>query len=78
MPYDASLDERMFSKSYETDRERITVSVYSYNKGQKKLQITRENKDKNDEFRFTKLGRINKEEITAILPLIQEALKAMD
>jgi hypothetical protein len=78
MPYDASLDERLFEKSYETERERLTVSVYSYNKGAKKLQITRENKDKNDEFRFTRLGRLSKEEILAILPLIQEALKIID
>lgn len=78
MPYDASLDESLFSKSYETETERITVSVYSYNKGAKKLQITRENRDREGELRFTKLGRLSKEEITAILPLIQEATKAMD
>jgi hypothetical protein len=78
MPYDANLDDCLFTKCYENERERVTVSVYSYNKGAKKLQITRENKDKNDEFRFTRLGRISKEEILAILPLIQEALKEMD
>ena len=78
MPYDASLDECLFTKSYETDNERLTVSIYSYNKGQKKLQITRENKDNAGEFKFAKLGRMNKAEITAILPLIQEAIKAID
>jgi len=74
MPYDSSLDERLFSKSWEIESERLTVSVYSYNKGPKKLQITRENKNNQGEFRFTKLGRLSKEEIEAILPLIQEAL----
>jgi len=78
MPYDANLDESLFSKSYETETERITVSVYSYNKGAKKLQITRENRDREGELRFTKLGRLSKEEITAILPLIQEAIKVME
>jgi hypothetical protein len=77
MPYDASLDECLFTKSYENERERLTVSVYSYNKGAKKLQITRENKDKNDEFRFTRLGRMSKEELLVVLPLVQEALKVM-
>jgi len=77
MPYDSSLDEQLFSKSWEADSTKITVSVYSYNKGAKKLQITRENKDANGNFRFTRLGRISKEEIEAILPLIQEATGTM-
>ena len=78
MPYDKNLDESLFSKSHETDSDRLTVSVYSYNKGTKKLQIARENRDPQGEFRFAKLGRMNKEEVTAVLPLIQEALKKMD
>jgi hypothetical protein len=78
MPYDSSLDENLFSKSWESELERLTVSVYSYNKGQKKLQITRENKTNEGEFRFAKLGRMTKEEVEATLPLIQEALKFMD
>ena len=74
MPYDRSLDKCLFSKSWETESQRLTVSVHSYNQGPKKLQITRENKDKEDNFRFARLGRMAKEEIKSILPLIQEAL----
>ncbi|MBU0759886.1 MAG: hypothetical protein KKC66_01960 [Candidatus Omnitrophica bacterium] len=77
MPYDSSLDESLFSKSHETDLGRITVSVYSYNKGPKKLQITRENRNMEGELRFTKLGRLTKEEITVILPFMQEAIGKM-
>ena len=77
MPYDSSLDEKIFSKAHENESERLTVSVYSYNKGQKKLQITRENKADDGEFRFAKLGRMNKEEVEAILPMINEATKHM-
>lgn len=77
MPYDAKLDEVLFSKSWENDSDRLTISVYSYNKGPKKLQITRENRDNEGGFRFTKLGRMSKEEANSILPLIQEALKFM-
>lgn len=77
MPYDSGLDENLFSKSYETDSGRVTVSVYSYNKGPKKLQLTRENRNMEGELRFTKLGRLNKEEAEAILPFIQEALTKM-
>lgn len=78
MPYDAKLDERLFAKTYETDSDRLTVSVYSYNKGQKKLQISREAKNADGELKFSKLGRLNKEEATAIIPLMQEALKEME
>ena len=78
MPYDHSLDESLFSKAWETESERLTVSVYSYNKGTRKLQISRENKTEQGEYRFAKLGRLNKEEVTAILPLIQEALEHID
>jgi len=44
MPYDKALDECVFAKSWENDTERLTASIYSYNKGTKKLQLTRENK----------------------------------
>lgn len=77
-PYNSALDESLFSQSWDSPTEKLTVSVYSYNKGPKKLQISRENKDPQGDFRFAKLGRMTKEEIQAILPLIQEALKHMD
>ncbi|MFC1577138.1 hypothetical protein ACFL42_01350 [Candidatus Omnitrophota bacterium] len=77
MPYDSSLDECLFTKSWENDMGRLTVSIYSYNEGAKKLQITRENRGAQGEFRFAKLGRLNKEEIDNILPLIQEATKSL-
>ena len=78
MPYDNSLDECLFSKSWETDSDRITVSIYSYNQGTKKLQLSRERKNKDGELKFAKLGRLTAEEAEAILPLIQEALAQMD
>ncbi len=77
MPYDMSLDESLFSKSWESDSGRLTVSIYSYNKGTKKLQITRENRVGDGELRFAKLGRMTKEEVEAVLPLMAEAVKAM-
>jgi hypothetical protein len=78
MPYDSNLDERLFSKSWETDSDRLSVSIYSYNQGTKKLQINRERKNKDGELKFAKLGRLTKEEMEAILPLIQEALGQID
>ncbi len=78
MPYDKELDECLFVKSWENDNEKLTASIYSYNKGIKKLQLTRENKNSQGGLRFAKLGRLTKEEITALLPLIQEACGQMD
>lgn len=78
MPYNSSLDECLFSKVWEGDSTRLSVSIYSYNKGAKKLQITRENRDEGGDFKFVKLGRLSKEEIGLLLPLIQESLEHME
>ncbi len=77
MPYDSSLDDQMFSKFWENDTGKIVVSVYSYNNGPHKLQITRELKGREGQPSFTKLGRLSKDELEGILPLIQEALTTM-
>jgi hypothetical protein len=77
MPYDSSLDKEEFSKTYEAEITKVIVSVHSYNNRPKKLQITRENRDGSGTFRFTKLGRLAKEELQAILPIIQEAMSVM-
>ncbi len=78
MPYDKELDECVLAKSWENDVERMTASIYSYNKGTKKLQLTRENKNGQGGYRFAKLGRLTKEEIEALYPLIKEACIHMD
>jgi len=78
MPYDSKLDNQLFTKSFETDKgSRITVSVYSYNNGPLKLQLTRENRDEEGNYKFGKLGRLSKSEVQDILPLINEALTHM-
>lgn len=78
MPYDSSLDECLFIKVHETDTDRVNVSVYSYNKGTKKLQLTREKKADQGDFKFAKLGRMTKEEVDFVLPFIQEARTHME
>ena len=75
MPYDSTLDKQLFTKSWEGDGTKINVSVYSYNNGPKKLQIGRENLTAEGESRFAKLGRLTKDELEAILPYLQEAIK---
>ena len=78
MPYDKALDECVITKSWENDEEKLTASIFSYNKGIKKLQLSRENKNSKGELRFAKLGRLTKEEIDAILPLIKEVRTSME
>ena len=78
MPYDVSLDQKLFTKSLEFDGGKITVSIHSYNNGPKKVQIVRENLDDEGNFRFAKLGRLNKAELEGILPHLQEALSNLN
>lgn len=77
MPYDQDLDKKVFYETKEFGGTRITVGVFSYNDGAKKLQLSRENESQTGEWRFAKLGRMTKEETEAILPLIQSALEKM-
>ena len=77
MPYDQSLDVESFKETKEFGETRISVGVFSYNSGGKKLQITRENKTADDGWRFTKLGRLNKEEVKEIVPVIMKAVEVM-
>lgn len=77
MAYDSSLDEQLFSKFWENDTGKIIVSVHSYNNGPRKLQIIREIKGRDGNFAFAKLGRLSREELQGILPLIQEASSIM-
>ncbi len=76
MPYNQSLDVQVFKDMKEFGDTRITIGVFSYNNGEKKLQITRENKTDED-WRFTKMGRLTKSEVQEILPLIQKAVQNM-
>tara|TARA_Y100000310_G_C20697669_1_gene826864 strand:+ start:3388 stop:3624 length:237 start_codon:yes stop_codon:yes gene_type:complete len=78
MPYDKTLDKAIFQESAEFETTKVTVSVMSYNEGTPKLQLSRENLDQNSgEWRFSKLGRMFKDEAEKVLPLIQKALEKM-
>lgn len=77
MPYDPALDQSVFKEVKEFEDTRITVGVFSYNGGEKKLQLSRENANANDEWRFAKLGRMSKKEVVEILPLMNKATENM-
>lgn len=77
MPYDKSLDVESFKETKEWEETRISVGVFSYNEGIKKLQLSRENMNANGEWRFAKLGRMNKEEAQEIVPIMMKAIEQM-
>ncbi len=77
MPYDQSLDVASFKETKEFAETRITVGVFSYNEGTKKLQISRENQNQNEEWRFAKLGRMTKDEAQEVIPIMAKAVETM-
>jgi hypothetical protein len=78
MAFDKNLDKELFSETKEFEMTRITVGVFSYNGGTPKLQISRENRSQDGEWSFAKAGRMQKDEVEAVLPIMQKALFAMD
>jgi hypothetical protein len=78
MAFDKNLDKELFSEVAEFEVTRVKVGVYSYNDGPKKLQLSRENLNTDSgEYRFAKLGRMTKEEVDAVIPLIVKAQEVM-
>lgn len=77
MAFDPNLDKKLFSETKEFETTRITVAVHQYNEGEKKMQISRENRNQENEWNFAKLGRMFKDEAEAIIPLMQKALEYM-
>jgi len=77
MAFDKSLDKNLFSETVSFETTRITVGVFSYNDGEKKMQISRENMNQNGEWSFAKLGRMFRDEAEAAIPIMQKALECM-
>ena len=77
MPYDQSLDVESFKETKEFEDTRLNVGVFSYNGGEKKIQLTRENRNQDGEWRFTKLGRMTKDEVQEIIPIMVKAVENM-
>ncbi len=77
MAFDKNLDKELFSETVESETSRIKVGVYSYNDGEKKLQLSRENRNQDGEWTFSKLGRMFKDEVEAVIPIMKKALEKM-
>ncbi|MGM5481892.1 MAG: hypothetical protein ACQESF_00375 [Nanobdellota archaeon] len=77
MAFDKSLDKQIFEESADLETTSIKVGVYSYNEGPKKLQLIRQNKNAQGEPVFAKLGRMSKDEVQAVLPILKKAYEYM-
>lgn len=77
MPYDAKEDVKTFSEVVEFKDTRITVGVYSYGGREKKIQLCREAKCDDGEWRYGKLGRLTKAEAVVVIPLMIKAMEVM-
>lgn len=77
MPYEKSLDVETFKEVKEFGETRITIGVFSYNGGEKKLQLARENHGPNDDWRFAKVGRMTKAEAQEVIPVMMKAVENM-
>ncbi|HIJ10745.1 TPA: hypothetical protein HA278_01680 [Candidatus Woesearchaeota archaeon] len=75
--FDPSLDKDVWKESVDFERSVVTVGVKSYNEGTPKLQLSRQNKRADGELSFAKLGRLTKEEVEKVLPLMQKALESL-
>lgn len=77
MAFDETKDKTIVSKILEFDKTKITVGVYSYNDGPKKLGISRVLLDAENKEKFAKLGRLTKEEVEKMIPALQEVSKEL-
>ena len=75
--FDKNLDKKLFLETISFETTRITVGVFSYNDGEKKLQVSRENMNEDGQWSFAKLGRMFKDEAEKVIPAMEKALKHM-
>jgi hypothetical protein len=79
MAFDKTLDKELFGETIEFEVTRLRVSVFAYNNGVPKLQISRENRNMDSaEWTFAKMGRLTKEEVEKVLPLMNKAIAKMN
>ncbi len=76
MAFDPNLDKELFKTEKMFDATKLIVAIKSYNEGQAKIQISRNNLNE-DRWVFSKLGRLTKEEAEAVRDMLDEALKHM-
>ena len=77
MGFEKEKDKQLFEKVVNCGMFNIIVSVYQYNEGIPKLQLSRQKLQEGKDPMFQKLGRMSWGEIDEILPAITEAMVVM-
>jgi len=77
--YDKTKDIELFTADAEIGKSKFTVTVFSYNNGSPKLQLSKavKNEETNDFAFVPKLGRFTKEEVKTINGLLAKAYASM-
>ncbi len=76
MAYDTNKDKVLAFWEMETNNDFFTISIFSYNGGQPKLQLGRYF-SKNGEIKFSKLGRMSIDETKFLNEKLPEILQKM-
>lgn len=78
MAYEKEKDAKQWEKSITVGKSNLLVQVWQYDGGQSKLQIGRTIlRERDQQVIPVKLGRLTKEEIEAIQPILEEAKAQM-
>lgn len=72
MAYEKEKDKQIWEEVKELGDTKIAVGIYHYEGLDPRVQISRQNKF-GEEWKWVKLGRLTKDELDVILPLLQEA-----
>lgn len=78
MAFDKILNKEIAKKDIDFENSIITVGVYSYNEGEKKLGLSRQNKKEDGSLVFSKLGRLTKTEVVKVIEAMGEMLPHME
>ena len=78
MAFDISLDQEIAKKTLKFEGSNITVGVYSYNDGPKKIQLGRERVNAAGDTSFSKLGRLTKDEGLSVAGAIADLVKDLE
>ena len=77
MGYDQTKDEEITKEELERGHYKLIVSLHSYDGGQIKLQLGRVNFSEKGE-QYAKLGRLSKEDLLQLLPVIEKMIPQMN
>lgn len=78
MSYDKELDKEVNKKVLEFDSTQLIVSIFSYDGGPSKIQIARQNNNKETgAWVFSKLGRLTKDEALSVAGALADLAAAL-